>query len=50
MRKAVTDGTVYDDLDAWAKSQGMDADAAIEAAVPPTTVLPNLHRAIDNLG
>ncbi len=33
MRKAVTDGTVYDDLDAWAKSQVMDADAAIEAAV-----------------
>ena len=33
MRKAVTDGTVYDDLDAWGKSQGMDADTAIEAAV-----------------
>ncbi len=33
MRKAVTDGTVYDDLDAWDKSQGMDADTAIEAAV-----------------
>ena len=33
MRKAVTDGTVYDDLDAWAKSQRMDADTAIEAAV-----------------
>ena len=26
MRKAVTDGTVYDDLDAWTKLRGMDAD------------------------
>ena len=33
MRKAVTDGTVYDDLDDWANSQGLDADTAIEAAV-----------------
>ena len=33
MRKNVTDGTVYDDLEKWAKEQGMDADGAIEAAV-----------------
>jgi glutaminase len=33
MRKDLTDGTVYDELEVWSQSQGLAADAALEMVV-----------------